>query len=230
MGDVEIDENDFPRVQDPSEYQGESAIKLVCTQTDLSSYKQTKLVHAWVELLPTLNLTHLWFASKVNQDLFDAACEIPTLESLNVKWSSINRLDGIAKTKSLATFILGSSPQVESIECLAGLDKITALTLENLKDIQDLSPLTPLKSLKVLSFGGSIWTTQKVSSLQPLGELNKIEEIWVQNLRAKNMDLSCLHHLTSLKKFMCAMWWDKEQMIELKKAIPGLEFGWDPTK
>ena len=39
----------------PQDYQGAAHLKLVCTQLDLSAYKQRKLVQSWTETLPTLS-------------------------------------------------------------------------------------------------------------------------------------------------------------------------------
>ena len=80
----------------PEQYQGEDQLNLECTQLDITSYRQKKLVEKWCNVLPELSdVKILWFKSRVNQALFEAACQMTNLEGLWVKWSGIKSIDSI---------------------------------------------------------------------------------------------------------------------------------------
>jgi len=80
-----------------------TSIRLSITQLQDAS-KQRRLIHAWCDLLPTLtHVTELEFLSRVNQPLFEAACQMAQLNSLRIKWSGIKRLDSIANLTSLTS-------------------------------------------------------------------------------------------------------------------------------
>lgn len=79
-----------PVVRWPEELGLSDRAAISCTQTDLSTSQQKALVRKWCELLPKLSgLRLLWLTSRVPQRLFDAACEMPDLEGLYIKWSGI---------------------------------------------------------------------------------------------------------------------------------------------
>jgi hypothetical protein len=127
-------EESFPpeAINSPSEYDGSSKLNLVCTQLDLSSYQQRKLVNEWCKLLPTLNSLHyLWFNSRTNQAMFEAACEITSLEGLFIEWSGIKDLTPLTNMNKLKYLHIGSSPSVESIVPLSSLDQLVVLHIEN---------------------------------------------------------------------------------------------------
>lgn len=214
---------DFPPepIQEPEEFDGRSVLNIACTQTGLTPRSQAKLVRRWCELLPTLKgVEFLWFCSKVTQELFDAACSVPGLQGLYVKWSGIKSIEAIATAKKLAFFHLGSSTQLVSIEPLVRVKNLIWLEVENIKRIQDLGVLGKLKQLQGLAIEGSIWTTQRVDSLAPLAQLRSLRHLSIANLRAKDKTLRPLFSLSSLELFCAANWWSDDELEELRRRNP----------
>jgi hypothetical protein len=79
-------------VQEPGEIRTDGRLSVSCTQTSRSANDQRKLVARWCETLPNLRgVRHLWLCSRVPQRLFDAACQVPGLESLYIKWGGIKK-------------------------------------------------------------------------------------------------------------------------------------------
>lgn len=212
-----------PCIRDPDEYDGLPMANVVCTQTNLPRWEQTKLVRRWCEVLPTFSgLEFLWFHSKVSQELFDAACMVPNLRGLYVKWSGIKRIDTIARSKHLRFLHLGSSQQLESIEPLTELKELVWLELENIKRITDLAPLSELRRLAGLVVEGSMWTTQVVSSLAPIGELHELRYLRLANLKTKDKTLRPLFSLRLLERFHAAHWWSEDELRQLQSVNPKL--------
>ena len=122
----------FPTpISELAAYNQEEILSLSCTQLNLSATMQKKVVREWVAALPKLPIKHLLFWSKVDQELFDAAVQIPGLESLYIKWSSIKSIEAIKQCKTLKALHIGSSPSLTGLNNLRELGALFSLTLEN---------------------------------------------------------------------------------------------------
>ena len=138
-------------VRSPDEFEGGARLNVVCTQTELPSSAQRKLVRSWCDVLPTLKgVEYLWFHSRVPQALFDAACAVPNLKGLYVKWSGIKSVASIEKAACLRSLHIGSSAGLQSIDPLARMIGLRWLGLENIKRVSCLEPLASLTRLKGL--------------------------------------------------------------------------------
>lgn len=205
-------------VQEPGEVRADGRLSVSCTQTNLSPYQQKKLVSKWCEALPTMTgVRHLWFPSRVPQNLFDAACRLPNLESLSIKWSAIKTLRALEGARSLRFLDIGSSTAIESIDSLRSMKSLLWLRLEGLTRINRLDPLSDLVNLEGLSVEGSMWTTQRVDTLAPLGALTNLRYLSIVNLRANDRTLSPLFALRNLEVFHSARWWNENEMEELRR-------------
>jgi hypothetical protein len=116
----------------------------------------------------------MWLASHVSQALFDAACQVPGLEGLHISSSGIESVDSLRDATRLKYFHLGSSPRLASFTPLSELQQLKVLGIENVERIHDLSPLSVLTGLEGLSVEGSMWTTQYVDTLEPIGSLSEL--------------------------------------------------------
>ena len=156
---------DFPpsTVRDPSDYGGGERLSLAITQTALKPPQQKALVREWCALLPTLgNVRTLWFHTKVTQEMFEAACAMPALEGLYIKWSAITSLAPLAGHPRLAHLHLGGAPSATHVEALAQLPALVTLDIANVRAAGDLGFLQGLPRLRELSISGD------ANSLKPL--------------------------------------------------------------
>ena len=132
---------DFPprNVRDPADHGVNERLSLAITQTTLKPAQQKALVREWCALLPTLaNVRTLWFHTKVTQEIFEAACAMPNLEGLYIKWSAISSLAPIAGLKRLAHLHLGGAPSATHIEALSQLPALVSLDVTNVRAAGDL--------------------------------------------------------------------------------------------
>lgn len=201
------------------------SLAIVCTQLSMPPRAQRKLVNAWCDVLPTLEtVQHVWFLSRVPQDLFDAACRMPRLEGLYVKWSGVTSIDALAEAKRLRAFHLGHSAQLRSIDVLASMSRLRWLGFVWIPRIVRLDPIGRLVDLEGLTVDGSIWTLrdQRVESLAPLGRLRRLQFLSLQGLRASDRTLRPLFALRKLKAFWGSHRWDPAEVDELRARNPGL--------
>lgn len=207
------------------DYKPSETLVLEITQLDVGSYRQNKIVDQWCAELPNLEeVKCLWFVSRVNQKMFDAACQVPNLEGLFIKWSGIKNIGALRISNKLQHLHLGSSSQVESIEVLGDLDGLVTLDLEQLNRISDFSVLSKFNALEGLGIDGSIWTTQKIDSLKPLTNLHNLKYLTVTNTRIKDKSFDPLLGLTELVRFNSS-WNYPEAEFEKLKALPKLKYG-----
>lgn len=210
-------------IETPEELPAARSLAIACTQTGRTPHQQRKLVRSWCELLPTLEgIDYLWFQSRVPQDLFDAACAVPGLKALWVKWSGIKSVAAIEQAENLECFYLGASTGLSSIEPLGNKTRLQWLGLENVKRITSLEPLVPLQNLVGLEVDGSMWTTQRVETLTPIGKLAGLRYLSITNLRANDKTLQPLYPLSKLETFRAAMWWPEEEVAEIRRRNPNL--------
>lgn len=212
-----------PSVRWPHELDGSDRVAVACTQTDLPASRQRALVKEWCELLPTLEgVRLLWLSSRVSQALFDAACRVPGLEGLYVEWSGVRSLEALDEAGDLRYLHLGSSASVESLEPVSRRTRLRWLGLENLRRIRDLGPLEALTGLEGLAVEGSMWTTWHVETLTPIGRLHDLRFLAIANLKAGDGTLRPLFPLRKLRHFHAALWWDDDELEELRRLNPEL--------
>ena len=210
-------------VQEPGEIRTDGRLSVSCTQTSRSAHDQRKLVTRWCDTLPNLRgVRHLWLCSRVPQRLFDAACQVPGLESLYIKWGGIKKLNALENASELRYLHIGSSTGVESIEPLESMTSLIWLGIESFTRIRCLDPLEKLIGLEGLTVEGSIWTTQHVDTLAPIGKLLNLRYLAITSLRSMDQTLSTLFTLRQLEVFHAAKWWAANEIDELQRLNPKL--------
>ena len=182
-------ENRPRSIVEVSEYNGESAIIINCTQLDDSSnskYKTAKarknVVNEWCDFLiknPTA-FTELTFCTRMPQELFNAVCSQQNLKKLYIKWGVYPDISKISNLVNLEFLHLGSGSSVGSIEPISKLENLVALTVENFQKIDDYSPLTKLKKLEIFT------NIVKSKYYTPLLSLENIEHLSIKPFKEVN--------------------------------------------
>jgi len=212
-----------PVVTLPEELTDSERLCVACTQTGLGTSRQAALVREWCKVLPTLSRVRtLWLTTRVPQVLFDAACRMPNLEDLWIKWSGLTNIEAIQGLSRLQYFHLGSSTGLRSIHPLAELTQLRWLGLENLRRIRTIDPVGALAQLEGLTLQGSMWSNWRVRSLMPLGSLLGLRYLALAGLRAEDRTLAPLFALRSLETLIVAKWWDPEEVQEVRRRNPRL--------
>lgn len=221
-------ENFPPRaIRAPDDFQGGEHLSIACTQTELSAKAQKALVQSWCECLPTLTgVRYVWFQSRTPQALFEAACQMPALEGLYVKWSGIQSLTPLAGNQDLRYLYLGSSPGIPSLEPLTGLSQLRWLQLDNLKLITDLEPLSALRELEGLGFVGAEGKRHMVPTLAPLRELTQLRWLHLGALHVADGSLRPLANLTNLRWLGTGNYFSVDEFAWLAEALPNTTSDW----
>lgn len=213
-------------VRHTDQYDGSDRIAVVCTQTDLSHSAQKKLVAEWCEFLPTLdNVEYLWFLSRTTQEMFDAACEMPRLEGLFIKWSGIQSIRKITALSGLKHLHIGSSPSLTGLCHLKKLPELESLELANIREMVSLEFAIGMKKLRDLSLEGDSNSLKSITcdDLSPLSGLESLERLCLRTLRVKNESLRPLASLRNLKWLLLANKFRMEEFAALAGLLPNVD-------
>jgi hypothetical protein len=200
-------------------------LNLNITQLGLKTSDQKKLLQFWCnELTKLTSVKYLWFSSRVNQEMFEAACDMENLEGLYIKWSGIKTIDSLRKLKNLKHLHIGSSAQVESIRVFRDINWLTTLNLEQLNKVTDFSDIANMTNLQGLGIDGSIWTAQKIDTLKPFGQLSELKYLTLTNTRTKDKSFDPLMNLKDLVRFNSSWNYPVTEFEKLKR-LPNLKYG-----
>jgi len=208
----------WPRsIATPEEYDGSDRLMLSWDLGVVEEKEKKRAIQKWCGKLPELqNLRWLSIWSHVTQPLFGAACKTINLECFQIKWSNIKSLHGIQQLEKLRHLQIGSSTRVESLQPLTSLTGLKILEIENFKLISDFTPLQSLVSLESLAVTGSMWTRQKVASLEPFARMT-----WLEHLSVDTSNIESLRPLASLKGL---------KSLDVGGRLPMQEYAWLSAK
>ena len=221
--------DEFPpkSVTYPSEYDGSEKLSIVCTQTDLPAKEQKRLIEEWCSVLPTLNsVKYVWFLSKVSQSLFDAACQMPLLEGLFIKWSSLSTIEPLLGSAQLRYVHIGSSPGIQSIAPVRDLAQLQWLELDNVKLVTDLTPVGRLKNLEGFSFTGAEGRGNVVKSFEPLKDLEQLRWLHLGAIHPEDGSIDAIGHLKNLQWLGIGNYFSTEQFARLSVKLPNTVSSW----
>lgn len=146
-----------------SEYNGETALAINCTQLGdvfTTKYKTAKeKKHVLQELCSFLSsnttaFTELSFGIRMSQELFDVVCSQQNLRKLHIKLGVYPDISKIANLNKLEYLNIGSGASVQGVEPLTHLKKLVALSEENFQKIDDYGLPASLEKLESLSVEG----------------------------------------------------------------------------
>src|SRR5689334_9681017 len=125
-----------PVLTEASEYEGQSAIAVACTQlgSRYTPARARRIVDEWIELLGLpLPLADLQFTTRTPKRLFAALSGQPQLIRLGVKWSDYADLSPIGAMTHLRSLELRGASAVTDLGPLASLDGLAVLALEGFR-------------------------------------------------------------------------------------------------
>ena len=220
-----------------SEYKGETALTINCTQLGGSfmpqyktSREKKRVLQEWCDFLlsNTTAFTELTFGTRMPQELFDAACAQKNLRKLYIKWGRYSDITKITNLSNLEYLHIGSGASVQSIEPISQLKKLVALSVENFQKIDNYSVLSKLKKLESLSIEGDGLGPQyiRVKSLNFLYDMKQLRFFSFRTARLESKDytpvlsLEKIEHLTLRPcKEVNALYSDIIKLTNLKHGL-----------
>lgn len=230
---------DEPRpkfIVEVSQYQGEKALTINCTQLGDSFTPQFKtqsqkkrVLQEWCDFL-TANpsaFEELSFGTRMPQTLFNAVCAQKNLKKLHVKWGVYPDISKLSNLQKLEFLHLGSGASVQSIEPIAMLSNLVALSVENFQKIHDYSAFAKLRKLESLSIEGDGLGPQyiHVESLNFLKQMPQLRFFNFRTARLASKDMSPILGLLNVEHISLRP--SKETKVVYKQilVLPKLKYG-----
>ena len=219
-----------------SEYNGEKALTINCTQLGDSftpEYKTAKeknrVVQEWCDFLQknTTAFTELTFGTRMPQKLFDAVCAQKNLKKLHIKWGVYPDISKLENLQELEYLSIGSGRGVLSIEPISKLENLVALSIENFQKIHDYSSLANLKKLESLSLEGDFASPKNldVQSLNFLRDMQQLRFFSLLTARVQDGDYSPILELNNLEHLTLKSCKEVQQLYPQLIKLPKLKYG-----
>jgi len=173
-----------------------------------------------------LSRLRLLIAGGVNQECLEEISELSRIETLYLEQLTATDLGCLRRLRNLRQLIISGGTKIPTLSWLAELPPLRALALGNLKRVTDISAIEVLPSLRAFGFEGSMWTTQRVDSLEPLISLRNLEALFLTSCRTRENGLRPLHKIGSLRYLECAASYRDDEFLALRRANPRLECQW----
>lgn len=222
---------DIKKVVELSEYNGEIALTINCTQLD-ENYKpkdKKRIVSEWIDFL-THNpdtFSELRFGTRVSQELFNAVCQQKNLKKLHIKWGVYPDISKISNLTQLECLHLGSGVSIESIEPISKLGNLVALYVENYQKIDDYSLLSNLKKLESLSINGDFAAPRilNIKSLDFLKDMPQLRFLCLLTTRVKSKDYTPVLELKNLEHLTLNSTKEVKELYDDLVKLPKLKYG-----
>ena len=166
----------------------------------------------------------LW-ASQVDAAFLDEIAAMPSLDTLSLQRVTASDLQPLARLRQLRRLVVRDATRIIDLEWTRALT-LESLALENLSSVKSLEPLTDQRGLRALGVEGAMWTAMRVRSLEPLRNLERLEYLFLTNLRVQDGSLRALHGLSRLRFLQCARYYADGEFAALAAARPGLQGNW----
>ncbi|WP_298538050.1 hypothetical protein [uncultured Algibacter sp.] len=190
------------RIEDSGIYDAQILSPDYLQEKELTYSNLKKLRNEWQKVLPKLEkLEYLYLGHRVNQEYFEAVCNIPSLKGLWIKTSQIKDFSFIGNLKELEQLNFGGSLAISNLNGIQNLTKLKYCVLDNFFGIENVNELSGLKSLEKLHlFAGFDTKTLNIKSVEPISELTNLKEL---ALAIKtNLDIRPLLKLKKLDKLV----------------------------
>lgn len=222
---------DIKKLVEFSEYNGENALTINCTQLD-EDYKpkdKKRIVNEWIEFFiknPDKFL-ELRFGTRVSQELFNAICTQKNLKKLHIKWGVYPDISKISNLTNLEYLHLGSGAGIKSIEAISKLKNLVALSVENYQKIDDYSPFANLKKLESLSIEGDFAAPRilNIKSLDFLKDMPQLRFLRLLTTRVKSKDYTPILELKNLEHLTLNAVKEVKELYDDLIKLPKLKYG-----
>ncbi len=207
------------RIEDSKIYDCEFLSPDYSQENDLSYPKIKKLRAEWIKVFPKLeNLKYLFLGHQVNQEYFEAICNIPNLKGLEVKVSQIKDFGSIGKLKKLENLNFCGSKGISNLKGIELLSELKYCKLSQFFGLETVSELSELHSLEKLSLFGNIHgQSLNLKNVEPISNLINLKELGL-DIKTK-LDLDSLLKLKSLERLILPDFYHSSLREKLPKQV-----------
>jgi Leucine-rich repeat (LRR) protein len=196
--------------------------------SNTSTKRRKDIDEQWKKKLPNLkHIKRLDLRHRVDQDYFEAICQMENLEVLNIWTSMVSDISAIKKLKNLRALYLSNFSQLEDISPLIELKSLESLSILASFKVSNYELIGKMSWLKSLELGGDSFAPKNImlQSLKPFIELSELIELDMSSASIIDKNYRPILDLKKLKR-LDAHWRMKNQEREfLQNEHPSLKSG-----
>ncbi|MEI7984179.1 MAG: leucine-rich repeat domain-containing protein [Armatimonadota bacterium] len=160
------------------------------------------------------------FKSK-QQDLAKIAdlINVVDLRFKDMQMADLSALSRMSKLRSLQIYWNTKLTDLDSLRALPALE---ILSLGSTTKIRSLTPLQDLQSLKVLEIRAGVWGYHHLDTLEPLGQIKGLQELYLNTIRVREGGLKPISLCVGLRYLGLPYRFPLEQYAYLAAKMPGV--------
>ena len=135
----------------------------------------------------------------------------------------VTDLAPLSQVSGLRHLAIRWNTKVTSLEFLEAFSALETLVMEDTPKVTDLTPIAGLQNLRALEFSGGVWNKNRAHSLDPLAEVESLEELRLMNLKVEAGGLRPLSACKALRSLMVSNQFPTEDYAFLSARMPEVE-------
>lgn len=200
-----------------------------------TSLKHRKeLEYKWIDLLPKLDTVKtLSVRHRVNQEFFEAICEMKNLEQLHFWTSTAEDICSISKLQKLRRLDLDSFSRLTDISPILTLKNLQLLSIQNSFKVENYDLIGQMTQLEGLRLNGDTFAPKnlRLKSLKPFNNLKHLRHLDLSTLSVVDNSYEIILELENLERFDISVTMPKptRDLIKAnhKKLTAGMFMNWN---
>ena len=180
------------------------------------SHRGVKALNSVTELL----------AKQVDQEFLDEICQLQSLDYLEMEVVTASDLSPLLNLPRLRFLKMHGLRNAKDLVPLTKINSLRKLFIENSKHLNDLGFLDPSQPLESLGIEGSMYTKQKIDTLEPFSNVKSLQAIFLTSVQLTDKNLDYLANLPNLIYLSCARFAPKSSFDSLRVLMPNLICNW----
>jgi len=192
-----------------------------------SNSEQEKRFHkSWIESIKNLDKVVRLKIDLIDQEIFNAVCEMKNLKELIVPTSGLIDFSGLKKVENLTRLQIRCNSNLTDLSFLKNLN-LKQLSIEECFNIKNYEVIGEMTSLTGLSLNGN-WTAPKnlrLDSIKPYENLENLEHLDLNYCTIKDKSFDSILKMENLRRFDFLGRIPKATRDLIKSNHPNLEAG-----
>ena len=157
-----------------------------------------------------------------NEKNIEGVCGSLSAEIVTFYDMRVRDLSVLAEIKGLRRLVIDWNTKAVSLAPLAALKDLEVLSLTHTPKVTDLAPIAKIDGLRSFEFegGNTVSSPNTADSLEPIGELDRLEELALSNLTVRHGGLRPIALCRSLKRLALPINFLTEDYAFLAAKLP----------
>lgn len=196
--------------------------------TGSSKKTRKEIEDTWISTFPKLEkLKALAVKHRLNQNFFEAVCQLPNLERLYFFGSNVEDISSIAKLTKLQRLNLHSFTRLTDISSLSSLGNLKVLSIENCFKVENYEIIGKLTGLIGLELCGDTFAPKRLilNSLKPYTTLKYLKHLYLSSASVIDGSYESILEMNDLERFDLVVKIPREIREKIKSNHKNLKAG-----